>query len=646
MKRLKLDIQFFADGKIVIETEMDSSGLDQGLDSIRRKADEAGGAANLLGTIISSNLVSGAITKGLSLVASGIGSITSAVNDLVITGGFDRAVNIEQAEFKLKGLGHSAEEVDDIMKNALASVKGTAYGLDEAATIAASAVAAGVEPGEDLERTLKLVADAAAISGRDMGSMGAIFNKVAAAGKMTGQELNQLTDAGIPMLDLLGQTLGKTTEEVKEMVSAGEIGFDEFRDAIEKGMGGAALTLGQTFEGSLSNVKAAAARLGESFMSPLMDSMTPALGTITNIIDALTSGSMENIDNLLDTLATQIQDGIFELIENLEPIIENVLTLIDKLIPKAIETLSAIIPKLIPVVMNAINTIIITITKNLPDILKMGIQILLEIIKGINEGTRDLIPVIIDVVFDIIDVILDMLPEILDVGIEILMVLTEGIFSAQDKLLERLPDLIQALITTLIAISPQLIVASIQLIAELTKGLIMSIPTILKSVPQIIGAIISGLINGVGEMLGVGGDLVAGLWQGISNSLGWIKNKITGWVGNVLSFIKRLFGIASPAKTTMVDGKFLAQGLGVGFDKELDNVFDDMQKAVDIETAKMSANVQSSGTYQMAMAGVPTFNLLDNSEHTTKLEVNGKVLAEVVNTENRNREVATAWVII
>ena len=84
MKRLKLDIQFFADGKIVIETEMDSSGLDQGLDSIRRKADEAGGAANLLGTIISSNLVSGAITKGLSLVASGIGSITSAAAQLAI----------------------------------------------------------------------------------------------------------------------------------------------------------------------------------------------------------------------------------------------------------------------------------------------------------------------------------------------------------------------------------------------------------------------------------------------------------------------------------------------------------------------------------------------------------------------------------
>ena len=89
-------------------------------------------------------------------------------------------------------------------------------------------------------------------------------------------------------------------------------------------------------------------------------------------------------------------------------------------------------------------------------------------------------------------------------------------------------------------------------------------------------------------------------------------------------------------------GKYLAQGMGVGFEDELDSVYKDMQKAVDIETDKMSANVQTSGTYQMAMAGLPTFNLLDNTNNTTQLVVNGKVLAEVVNEENRNREVAKA----
>src|SRR5690606_39663289 len=79
--------------------------------------------------------------------------------------GFDRLTGIENATAKLSGLGHSAQSVEKIMDSALAAVKGTAFGLDDAAAVAASSVAAGVKPGQDLQRTLTLVADAATIGG-------------------------------------------------------------------------------------------------------------------------------------------------------------------------------------------------------------------------------------------------------------------------------------------------------------------------------------------------------------------------------------------------------------------------------------------------------------------------------------------------
>ena len=144
-------------GKVIYRFEADDSDLKQKTLSV--------------GDIVKGNLISSAVTTGISKVYNGIKNITSSVSNLAVQGGFNRALSIEQAEFKLQGLGHSAEEVDKIMENSLASVKGTAYGLDEAATVAASAVAAGVKPGEDLERTLKLVGDAATISGRDMNSI-------------------------------------------------------------------------------------------------------------------------------------------------------------------------------------------------------------------------------------------------------------------------------------------------------------------------------------------------------------------------------------------------------------------------------------------------------------------------------------------
>ena len=44
--------------------------------------------------------------------------------------GFSRLKSLDDARGKLTGLGHDAKTVDGIMKDALASVKGTAVGKD------------------------------------------------------------------------------------------------------------------------------------------------------------------------------------------------------------------------------------------------------------------------------------------------------------------------------------------------------------------------------------------------------------------------------------------------------------------------------------------------------------------------------------
>jgi len=167
-------------------------------------------------------------------------------------------------------------------------VKGTAYGLDEAATIAGSAVAAGIKPGKELESTLKLVADAATIGKAPLNEMGAVFNKVAAGGRLTAREVNQLGMRGIPVLQFLGKTLGKTTAEVREMVSRGEVDFATFSKAMEDGLGGAALASGNTTMGALRNVKAAMSRFGASLLQGVFPIFKDVFGGAIKLIDGLT----------------------------------------------------------------------------------------------------------------------------------------------------------------------------------------------------------------------------------------------------------------------------------------------------------------------------------------------------------------------
>lgn len=213
-----------------------------------------GGAVRGIGIAVGTTLLAAAGTA-----AVGVGAIFSQ--------GLDRALNLQDARAQLTGLGHDAESVQAIMDNALASVEGTAFGLDSAATVAASAVAAGIAPGEELTRTLTLTADAASIAGTSMDEMGSIINKVASSGRLTTDVLNQFHDRGVPLLQFIADEYGVTADAASEMVTRGEVDFATFQNALQNNVGEAAQASGDTARGAFANVGAALSRLGAMFLT-------------------------------------------------------------------------------------------------------------------------------------------------------------------------------------------------------------------------------------------------------------------------------------------------------------------------------------------------------------------------------------------
>lgn len=267
----------------------------------------AGKSGDSMGKTMGSRL-GGALKKS----AVGTGVAAGGLLAASLTKGIGRLTAIEAAESKLSGLGNSAADVSSIMENANAAVKGTAYGLDEAATTAAMAVASGIKPGTELEGVLTTVADTAAIAGTSMSEMGNIFGSVAARGKLQGDDMMQLTSRGIPVLQLLGEELGKTSEEVSDMVSKGEIDFKTFEAAMSSGVGGAAKTAGETTQGAFANMGAAAGRLGATLAGPFYDQAAGAFTGVTDALDAM-NGRMKPVmadfgDWLTGTAIPQFQE--------------------------------------------------------------------------------------------------------------------------------------------------------------------------------------------------------------------------------------------------------------------------------------------------------------------------------------------------
>lgn len=121
-----------------------------------------------------------------------------------------------------------------------------------------------------------------------------------------------------------------------------------------------------------------------------------------------------------------------------------------------------------------------------------------------------------------------------------------------------------------------------------------------EAASKLVTAIVTGVTSLPGKLLTVGKNLVSGLWSGISNSYTWIKDKIKGWVGNVLSFIKKLFGIHSPSTETAWMGEMLDEGLAGGL---LDNVKAPI-KAMD----KVAAGVLGSAEQMSTQLAAPVVN--------------------------------------
>lgn len=297
----------------VVYIEVAPSGKDFGKKlegDITQAADNAAktGGTSILGKF------GGAFGKIGKIGLGAIGTIAGGITALAAKGGFQRALNIENAQAKLKGLGHDSKSIAEIMNNALASVKGTAFGLGDAATVAATLSAAGIKSGDQMTNVLKTVADTAQISGRSLTDIGTIFSSVAARGKLQGDDMLQLMSSGVPVLQLLAKHLGKTSEEVSDMVSKGQIDFQTFADSMQEGLGGAALAAGDTFSGALANVKAALSRLGEGPGKIALESLRKTFNAAIPAVDALSSQLTPFVEQLNGKLTPYV-DRAVKLIE-------------------------------------------------------------------------------------------------------------------------------------------------------------------------------------------------------------------------------------------------------------------------------------------------------------------------------------------
>lgn len=237
--------------------------------------------------------IGGKITRAVGKVASAtvkvMGVVGTFASGAFIKGGIDRALNIEQAQFKLKQMGM---DVESVMASCSTAVDGTAFSLASAATSASMLGSSGVQAGDQMTRSLQAATGIAALGGVEMERVSQVFSKIAAKGKVQGDELMQMSEMGVNATDALAKHLGKTQNEVRDLVSKGKIDFQTFSDAMYETFGEAAYGANATFSGAMSNVGAALSRVSAKFADPALQglksvfqAMIPAINAVSSALD-------------------------------------------------------------------------------------------------------------------------------------------------------------------------------------------------------------------------------------------------------------------------------------------------------------------------------------------------------------------------
>lgn len=310
------------------QAERSSKGLSGALASMGDAAADAAEKSGGLGQ----KLMDGFKTMGKgALLGVGAKAGTMVMDGVhtAISKGMDRLGAIEQAETMLKGLGHDAASVKSIMDSAAESVDGTSFGLGEAAGLAATFSAAGVKEGDELTRVLKLVGDTAAITGSDLGEVGSIWAKVAANGKLSTEEMNQLLDRQLGLLPALQEHYGKSADEVRKMVTEGKVSFEDFADVMDEMVGGSAVTMGNTFSASFKNMQSALGRVGATLLTPVFQNAPPIFNAVKDALKELQA----ELEPVMEQVAARMAPAMQFIAETVVPsLVDGLLGVVDKLI--------------------------------------------------------------------------------------------------------------------------------------------------------------------------------------------------------------------------------------------------------------------------------------------------------------------------
>lgn len=229
-KTLRNALKNTTDPKVIELYRTNIARLEQGM----KKLETAGKAAGVnvreinkeasLGKQVFSEFF-GAFTK-VTLIVEAIRLVAKFVS-----GAIDLAEQTRKAQLAFEAFTGSADKAGKIVSD-LTALSAAKFVDTEAVLQAGKGLLAFGESAENLVPVLGRIADISAATGKNFNELAVIYGKARTSGVLYAEDINQLVDAGIPIIQEFAKQMGVSEEQIKKLASEGKISFEELQLAF------------------------------------------------------------------------------------------------------------------------------------------------------------------------------------------------------------------------------------------------------------------------------------------------------------------------------------------------------------------------------------------------------------------------------
>lgn len=256
------------------------------------------------------------------------GGISKAAKDM--TKGTVMAVgdfNSKVQQYIAKGVPQAAAIATTALN---AFVKGTSVGMTDAATATARFNSVGMDLNKsttEFKNMTKVLAGTGNATAEGIARASLAISQMAGKGKLDMGNMLQLMNTMPNALAFVSQSTGISMKDIQQAISDGKVSYEDFSKALQDQsvkvdeqfakQGGVMAQTGKTFEGSISNMKAAVARFGASILEGIGQSkITDAMANIGSKIDETAAKITPIIPKVVD-----FGTKLFNLAQKFAPVI-------------------------------------------------------------------------------------------------------------------------------------------------------------------------------------------------------------------------------------------------------------------------------------------------------------------------------------